>query len=130
MKVTKFNPVDGLKRSHKKDNHFYQELAVIANLKGNICTPVILRYYGTGAVNYACLWINDNYHSTWCSGSGSAGGYGYNRESAAAAEAIETAGFTLDQNISGVGETAVKEALTAIAAKLGYKKIYIHSAHA
>jgi hypothetical protein len=63
-------------------------------------------------------------------GSGSAGGYGYHRPSAAAQEAIENAGFTLANRIDGVGESAMREAVLAIAAALGYPGAFLHTAHA
>lgn len=88
---------------------------------------ICARFYGTGCKNFACIWIHaptskkypDGLHT---SGSGSAGGYGYHRPSAALAEAVRNAGFTLDECISGRGESAMREALLAIAAAVGVKK--------
>ena len=132
-KVLTFAPVDGINaKSHRKENHFQEEFCIIAQVAGKFHTPVTLRTYGTKSMNYACLWINDDLHHIYCNGSGSAGGYGYHRTSAAAHYAINQAGIKLNQPIDGRGESAIKEALTAIAIKLGYRKnqIYLHSAHA
>ena len=52
--------------------------------------------------NYAC-------------GSGYAGGYGYHKASAAVCNAIDAAGFELDANIHGGGESALVDALKAVA---------------
>ncbi len=72
---------------------------------------------------YASIWINaPGYHS---SGRGNAGGYGYHKESAAISAAIESAGITLDQSIEGVGNTAIEDALKAIAAALGFSDVLI-----
>jgi hypothetical protein len=90
--------------------------------------PVELRLYGTGGSNTACLWVNaDPLHTQ---GSGRAGGCGYHRPSAAAGEAISNAGFTLAKSIGGVGDSAIEEALCAIAAAIGIKSFVLTSAHA
>jgi hypothetical protein len=52
------------------------------------------------------------------SGSGWAGGYGYDKESAALDDAIRNAGITLSRSISGTGEC--RQALEAVARALGY----------
>ena len=72
---------------------------------------------------YASIWINAS--GIYTSGKGKAGGYGYHKESAAIAEAIESAGITLDANISGVGDGAIYEALKAIARALGFSNVLI-----
>lgn len=87
---------------------------------------------------YASIWINSlkplgddaEGFATYTSGCGMAGGYGYHKESAAIDDAISSAGFTLfgsasgydDKpdfkktcHIDGVGESAIKSALLAIA---------------
>ena len=71
----------------------------------------------------ASIWINTSEVHT--SGKGKAGGYGYHKESAAIAAAIESAGISLDTDISGVGDGAIKEALTAIANALGFERVLI-----
>jgi hypothetical protein len=87
-----------------------------------------LRLYGTGSRNYACIWIAKEPWG-WASGSGWAGGCGYHRPSAAAEEAINNAGFSISQNIGGVGDEAVIETLFAIAKLIGVKKPILHKAH-
>ena len=72
---------------------------------------------------YASIWINAS--GIYTSGKGKAGGYGYHKESAAIAEAIESAGITLDQSIDGVGDGAIEEALKAIASSLGFSNVLI-----
>lgn len=54
-------------------------------------------------------------------GRGRAGGGGYHKSSAALAEALTDAGVTLSENISGRGETVMREALVAAARALGYR---------
>ena len=72
---------------------------------------------------YASVWINTSEVHT--SGKGKAGGYGYHKESAAIAAAIESAGIALDTDISGVGNSAILDALTAIANALGFERVLI-----
>ena len=72
---------------------------------------------------YASIWVNaPDIHT---SGKGKAGGYGYHKASAAVADAISSAGITLDTNISGVGDGAIKESLEAIANALGFERVLI-----
>jgi hypothetical protein len=56
------------------------------------------------------------------SGSAKAGGYGYHKGSVALEYAIQNAGFTLSGRIGGVGESAMREALLAIATAIGIKR--------
>ena len=67
---------------------------------------------------YASIWVHGKDHQT--SGTGKAGGYGYHKQSAAISEAIKSAGITLDKDISGMGDSAIEEALEAIAQALGF----------
>ena len=91
--------------------------------KGEIVTPVTVRcFMGRSAQSstvYACAWINGRGHER--SGAGQAGGHGYHKESAAIGAALDSAGVSLAQNIDGVGESAVKEAILAIVKKMGYR---------
>ena len=72
---------------------------------------------------YASVWINTSEVHT--SGKGKAAGGGYHKESAAVAEAIKSAGITLDTDISGVGDGAICDALEAIARALGFSNVLI-----
>jgi hypothetical protein len=146
MKAT-YNPAAKTKfnSSHRKEKGgFYKEFALVipSEYRPNETHAVAtLRLYWPGTVCYACLWVHvpgtrhpfdtpqiqEGVHT---SGSGSAGGYGYCKMSAAAGEAIRNAGFTLSRSINGVGESAVCEAMHAIAAELGHPEALLHIAHA
>ena len=65
---------------------------------------------------YAIIWTSKG------DGRGKAGGYGYDKDSAAIGSAISDAGYTLDKSIHGVGEDAITGALIAIAVSNGCKK--------
>jgi hypothetical protein len=125
--------------SHRKENHFYKQITAIAiNNDGRAYDAVILRLYGTDARTYACLWTKSNCswdHASdlWRKGSGTAGGYGYHRASAAAQEAINNAGIDLDEDINGRGDYAMEEAVFAIARAMWDEeqvKIHVTTAYA
>ena len=129
-----FNPSAKTKwtTSHRKENKCHFSALLIVDLDnpsrwndGRVSTPIEARLYGTGSKNYACLYVNvpafDTRPETYTQGSGSAGGYGYHRPSAALGEAITNAGFTLSRCISGAGESAMREAMLAVALAAGIK---------
>ena len=89
-------------------------------------TVVTVRVHGTKARNYVSIWVNAserNGHS-YC-GHGWAGGYGYHRPSAALQVALKSAGITLDADIDGRGESAMRDAVRAICAALGYTTVHL-----
>jgi len=92
-----------------------------------IRTLVTVRVYGTKARNYVSIWVHapDDERGMSCAGHGLAGGYGYHRPSAAMQEALESAGIKLANRIDGVGDSAMDDALRAIAAHFGYSKAHI-----
>lgn len=126
--------------NHRKENHFVKQYtAVVFNGKAAY-DAVTLRIYATDAKSYCCLWVHDNCSwikscrdSYYRAASGSAGGYGYHRASAAAQEAINNAGITLSEDINGRGDTAIEDAVYAIASAMwgadGYY-IYVTRANA
>lgn len=131
MKVIEFNPQDAIKgKAHRKENRgLNAEYSIIAFVDGKFISPITLRtYWVGGAKHYACLWINAS--PIHCTGSGSAGGGGYCKESAASYEAITKAGIKLSEPISGRGMHAVQDALKAIAIHLGYETFTLHKANA
>lgn len=118
-------------KAHRKENNFQGQYTII---DGDTMKEILVcRTYGTASTNYACLWVYGDSHKA---GSGKAGGFGYHRISAAVQEAINTAGYILSNedgkqaSISGVGESAIKEALIAIAKYAGYSNVYLFEAHA
>ena len=96
---------------------------VVVVYKGEIKEPVTCRCYmgrsRQASTVYASVWISKT--GFYTSGRGSAGGYGYHKESAAIGDALRSAGVELDQDIDGRGELAIEEALIAVVRALGYK---------
>lgn len=97
-------------------------VAVIEN--GKIVVPITAKFYmgrSRNAMTVHCnLWASDRRGKRRTSGYGAAGGGGYHKESAALSAAIQSAGISLSEQIDGVGETAMTDALTAIVRELGY----------
>lgn len=137
--INELNKAPKFNIAHRKDNHFRKQITAIAiNPDGRMYDAVTLRIYTTDAKTYACIWLASNCSwggaiDCWRNGSGSAGGYGYHRASAAASEAIYNAGITLSEDINGRGDLAMEEAVAAIARAMWVDetiKIYITTAHA
>lgn len=116
---------------------------VVAYSNGKFELPVSVRVSMGRSRNastvYADIYISDSKGNRYFAGSGNAGGYGYCKESASIQEAISNAGITLygtpysgqkpdykkQAYIGGVGETAIRHALEAIARACGYRKFTI-----
>lgn len=100
---------------------------VIVNSENGLKNIITVRCYMGRSANastvYASVWINTSEVHT--SGKGKAGGYGYHKVSAAIDDAINSAGIALDTDISGVGNSAILDALTAIANALGFERVLI-----
>ena len=112
---------------HRKEKGFNNQISIIDPKDGS--QIVIARFYWTDSRAYCCLWVHGD--SVYGSGAGYAGGYGYHKESAALDSAISDAGIELSENISGVGDGAMRDALVAIAkAATGKRKVFTVRAHA
>lgn len=123
LTVTTFTPVDGINTNHRKENGFDRAYIAI-NTKGE--TIAELRLYWPGQTNcYACFWAwGNDWQST---GSGVAGGYGYDKRSAAASEAFTKAGIQLSQSVHGTGRQ--HEAMEAVGKHLSNEFLTVIEAY-
>lgn len=114
----------------------------IAYSRGKFFEPVVIRCWmgrsAQASTVYASIWVNTK-DGRYTSGRGSAGGYGYHKESAAIDAAIASAGIHLfgavfpsdnprekkRRHIDGVGETAIRAAIEAITRAAGYRNFTI-----
>lgn len=134
-KITKREHDGKIRQNRKEDKLLYEYAAIMPALSDMRENPpsaraiVTLRVYGTGAMNYACLWARDAGGAISISGGGRAGGYGYHRASAAVQAAFDDAGIQLSEDIGGRGDRAIEEAVYALARALTKKKTLIHKAH-
>lgn len=106
---------------------------------------VDLRLYmgrsGNASTVYSAVWIKGE--NCWFSGRGQAGGWGYDKRSQAAGDALSSAGVSLfgtpygshnngspvdfdkAAHIGGVGETAIESALLALGALMGFAEFIL-----
>lgn len=95
-------------------------LAIVAIVGDRIETAVTCRIYGTAATNYAAVKAYSPGGRLLASGNGKAGGGGYHRASAALHHACDAAGIELSEDISGIGECAMRAAMESIARAAGF----------
>ena len=96
--------------------------------RAGLCIVDCRLYMGrssTASTVYCNIWIHGG--SIHGAASGKAGGYGYDKKSAAVGSSLDNLGVKLYQDdgiksayIAGVGDTAIREALLAVAVALGY----------
>lgn len=110
-------------------------MTVVAFRKGKFEEPVTARFWmarrsdGASPV-YASVWVfgprpADGSESVHLAGHGRANGYGYHKRSAALQAALSSAGVMLSERINGVGDGAMRDALSAVARTLGYRRFTI-----
>ena len=92
--------------------------SAVTTINGKMREVVCARWYmarksdGASPV-YASIWVFGT--GIHVSGNGRATGYGYHKASAALSAAIDSAGIVLSERIDGVGDSASRGALEAIA---------------
>lgn len=111
----------------RKENNFTSGYKVLnfeeKNCNGNFVEAIDVRFYNTKSTSYCCLWITANAVGVDTRGSGCAGGYGYNRQSAAFEEAINNAGIFNFPSFGGSGDN--KFVLESLCKMLKIKKFQI-----
>lgn len=118
----------GLNINHRKEQKFAESYTAVVIDGDRITEPVTLRIYRTDNRCYTCLWINGS-ETGWRAGSGWAGGYGYHRASAAAAEAFRAAGVVLEgDRLAGCGDSAIRDAVQVTAQAL-HPGALVHVVH-
>ena len=109
-------------KNYSPEKEMISSWDVIVNTDDGLKNIITVRCYmgrsASSSVVYAPVWVHS--YDYCISGTGKAGGYGYHKQSAAIAGAIRSAGIELDKDISGVGDSAIEEALEAIASALGF----------
>lgn len=109
---------------------------VNGGLRGVITIKVYMSPSHQASMVYACFWLRAS-DGTWYSGKGSAGGYGYHKDSAAIAAAVSDAGIELYGSpysnaegdvdmkqrcyFGGTGSSAYPDIFKAIARAAGYR---------
>lgn len=127
QKVMSFPPREDPRNiaSYRRESSFWKEIALIDLDEGECRASV--RFYGSGSVVYCVAWFWGRDKS--CRGYGKAGGYGYHKPSAAMEEALKAAGCVLAEPIDGRGDSAMRDAMLAIADYFGISRPYLHLSH-
>ena len=120
-------PTQPVSNARQLDKEVINHYHAIGLIDGEMTPLVDCRLYmsrsGDGASPvYCALWL---LHGGYSSGRGTASGYGYHKRSSAVGQAIRSAGIKLDGDIEGVGDDAVRDALTAIAVACGATQVLI-----
>jgi len=122
-------------RNYGNEKETVSNFIVIGKINGEMREVVNARCYmgrsRSASTVYASIWVHGN--GIYTSGKGTAGGYGYHKESAAVGDAIMNAGVTLwgspytgetgdlkhRAHIGGCGSGSIRAALEAIAKAAG-----------
>ena len=125
IKIVSMDLRNNFKHSYRKEDGFFLEYATLNCKTGD--SFMISRWYATTARIYCCVWIDGkDTHGVGCD---YAGGWGYDRVSAAFAGAISAAGIEISENIAGVGRSAVEQVIKLITDKLTNEKFIFHTAN-
>lgn len=127
MNVISFKPAEDDRdiRAYRREKHFDSQLSIIDldTGKGIAC----VRFYWPNETAYCVVWI---FSDKPARGYGKAGGGGHHKRSAALGEALSRAGVTLSEPIDGRGDSAMNEALLALARHTGVTRPLVVRAHA
>lgn len=116
--VTSLNPVQAQPKRYPGDNReCIRSYSVVIHVNGEMRIPVTARCYMGRSSKASTVYAAVTYHNNSGAsgyGVGQAGGYGYDRQSAAISIALESAGVTLSESIAGRGDGMVRDALIAL----------------
>lgn len=121
--VIRHIPVITPARNLSPERELFKAWSVVGIRDGLPREIVACRVWGArrGTSRYASVWIKAG---DWDSGHGvSRGGPGFEHTGAAVAKAIERAGYTLDEDCHGQGDSSIVEALEALARFHGYTDV-------
>lgn len=109
------------KRSHAQA----KEAGYDTNPHDGFATPIEARWYmgrsNSASTVYCSVWIRTRDGQRYISGNGSAGGYGYDKFSAAFDDALRSAGVKLEKSCGGCGDGPMRKAMLAVAKACGYR---------
>lgn len=114
--VKNFTPKEGIKASDRDRTakHIQKGFKAVYVANGRLYDLVDLRIGQTDTTAYACVWLHMYNGGAYAYGSGRAGGYGYDRGSAAAEAAFRAAGVTMTEGFAGAGDSMTREAVLAL----------------
>ena len=127
MNVISFNQAEDPRNtySYRREKHFDSQLSIIDLDEGREIACV--RFYRPNETVYCVVWIRSEKPAR---GYGKAGGGGYHKRSAALEDSLSRAGITLSEPIGGCGDSAMDEAMLALARHMGVTRPLVVRAHA
>ena len=132
--IHKFTPAQSdTVGKYRKEDHFRKAHCVFAETSKGVKPVIELRTYNRkdSGTWYASVWVlNENGH-TKAAGGGKASGYGYDKPSAAATEALANAGVEWDPKDSpdARGMEIVMEGMIELARLVGFEPVCTYVAH-
>ena len=116
QEVKNFTPREDIKASDRDRTakHIRKGFKAVCAADGRLYELVDLRIGQTDTTAYACVWLHRYSGGAYAYGSGRAGGYGYDRSSAAAEAAFRAAGVTMTEGFGGAGDQMTREAVFAL----------------
>lgn len=128
MEISINNLVQGINaKAHRKVNNYTGGLKLISfdTDKKQFVETLDVRFYSTNAMTYCCVW--GSIKGEYFNGSGNAGGYGYDKESAAFSNALQSAGFNVScLYATGQNELAV-ERIAQLSGLENYTIVRVHA---
>lgn len=127
MNVISFNPTEDDRNitSYRREKHFDSQMSLVDLDTGREIACV--RFYWPNEAVYCVTWI---WSDKPARGYGKAGGGGYHKKSAALGGALSRAWVTLSKPIDGCGDSAMNDALLALARHMGVSRPLVVRAHA
>jgi hypothetical protein len=120
-------PTSPVSNARNLDKELVAYYKLVAFRDGEFHEPIDCRcWMGRGSSSttvYASVWVHGR--DIYTSGYGIARGYGYCKKSAALAGAFKSAGIVLDEDIDGRGESAIRAAVLAVGAALGFEHMHV-----
>lgn len=118
---------------YRKEEHFKEAHCVFAQTDKGVLPVVELRLYNRQGSDtwYASVWVLNERGYTQAAGGGRVAGYGYNKQSAAATEALANAGVEWDpkDNPDARGMEIVMEGIVELARLIGFEPVCTYVAH-
>ena len=115
------------RRTDNMEQHNGLKVVAFNPRTGTLSTPVVVRFLSGrsrgASVHYCNVFLSND--ATHACGTGSAGGYGYHKDSAAMADALSRAGVRGVAELSGRGWNACEEYAAALAVALGFEPVMV-----
>ncbi len=124
-KINSFVPRDGMEKKNYRPNNVALHSALVLFDLETKREIVEIRTYYPGSVAYACVWIRKG--DERATGSGKAGGHGYDKTEAAVKAAFGEAGVNIEQASNHHDPRTLLEGLAAFWGMTNYHIFHAHA---